>query len=240
MSKLHHPNIVIFLGACLRSPNIALVLEFLERGSMHDFLKSDYKIDFALLHKFAVDIARGMKYLHMRCSILQRDLKPRNLLIDQALNVKICDFGLSTKTIIDQDNSLTACGTPYWTAPEIVLGQDYGKKADVYSFAIILWELITREEPFEGKPGMEIAVQVARFKLRPKIPNFCPDSYRGLLEQCWHQEPSKRPDFSQILDRLLEIRKEQRGAKIMKCNAWSDAETTLKEETTRDPSAPAQ
>jgi serine/threonine protein kinase len=116
MTELHHPNIVIFMAACIDEPKKCLVLEYLANGNMSDFLQdASKKINLQLLHRFAVDIARGMKYLHRRCGLIQRDLKSRNLLIDDSFNVKLCDFGLSR--FIDSDDELTHAGTPYWTAP---------------------------------------------------------------------------------------------------------------------------
>lgn len=220
MSNLHHPNIVVFLGACLDMQNLALVLEFLERGSMHDFLKNEnQKIDMAMLHHFATDIARGMKYLHQRCSIIQRDLKPRNLLIDAAYNVKICDFGLSKHMSKKEDGEdMEAAGTPYWTAPEVILGETVNRKADVFSFAIILWELVTREEPYSGLPGIEVAIKVAQEGLRPRIPKFCPDGYASLIQVCWEHDPKKRPNFSEVLERLLEIKKQAQESGLTKSN----------------------
>ncbi|GBG24021.1 Protein kinase, putative [Hondaea fermentalgiana] len=226
MSKLHHPNIVIFYGACLSKDNLALVLEFLERGSMHDFLKNESeKVDFSMLHHFATDIARGMKYLHQRCSIIQRDLKPRNLLIDEAYNVKICDFGLS-KHMNVKEEGLTACGTPYWTAPEVILGEEYNNKADVFSYAIILWELITREEPYSGLPGLEVAIKVANEGLRPRIPKFCPEPIAALIEECWQHDSELRPSFGEILERLLEIKKSEAEQGLLKSSASPDLDAS--------------
>jgi serine/threonine protein kinase len=93
-------------------------------GSLHHFLKAEaqhgVRVTMPLIYRFALDIARGVGYLHRRCNVVQRDLKARNILVDQSLNAKVSDFGLS-RVIDDQVSAkLTACGTPAWTAPEIV------------------------------------------------------------------------------------------------------------------------
>ena len=151
---------------------------------MRSFLNKQKKmIKLQLLHRFATDTARGMKYLHSRVGIVQRDLKSQNLLIDGDNNVKVGDFGLSRK--VDTTNNMTACGTPYWTAPEVVRGEIYDQRADVYSFAIILWELITLSEPYKGRDPLEIAFAVADEGLRPKIPFVCPEEYSKLMQDCW-------------------------------------------------------
>ncbi len=218
MSKLHHPNIVMFIGACLNPKNLALVLEFLPRGTLHDFLLNrKNEVSLALLLRFATDVARGVKYLHTRCKIIQRDLKPLNVLLDEALNCKLCDFGLS-KSMLGEEG-MTACGTPYWSAPEIIRGDSYDFKADVYSFAIILCELISREEPYNNMPGMEIAVKVATQDLRPKIPSFCPENYRRLIQECWDPAPAMRPDFTEVLERLHAIKREHEAVAIVEASS---------------------
>ena len=127
------------------------------------------------------------------------------------MNVKICDFGLS-RFLKQRSSSLTFCGTPYWTAPEIILQEDYGGKADVYSFSIVLWQLITREEPYttersEERSEMETAMAVAMEHLRPKIPRYCPEEIQQLIIEGWSHDPEDRPDFQEILERLLAIKK---------------------------------
>ena len=151
MSTLRHPNVVMFLGACTKVPNLSMVLEFCDHGSLHDFLKREakhgIKITMSLIFRFALDVARGVYYLHRKCKVVQRDLKARNVLVDKSLNAKVADFGLS-RVLGETDASLTACGTPAWTAPEIIRniasGERYTEKVDVYSFGIIMWELVAR------------------------------------------------------------------------------------------------
>lgn len=210
LAKIHHPNIVIFMAASLREPGICLVLEYLPRGNLQEFLRNkanESSITLQLVLRFAVDISRGMKYLHHRLGVIQRDLKPCNLLIDESNNVKICDFGLS-RYLSNQRSSLTFCGTPYWTAPEVILQNNYNSKADIFSFSIVLWQLITREEPYEGRGEMETAMAVATEHLRPKIPRYCPEEIQQLILEGWSPDPSDRPDFEAILERLQAIKKQ--------------------------------
>ena len=93
MSTLRHPNVVMFLGACTKVPNLSMVLEYCDHGSLHDFLKRDakhgIKVTMSLVYRFALDIARGVYYLHRKCKVIQRDLKARNVLIDKSLNAKV-------------------------------------------------------------------------------------------------------------------------------------------------------
>ncbi len=203
----------MFMGACLQPPNVCLVLEHCVHGSLHEFLRSEtthsIRITMSLVYRFAVDIARGVKYLHNKQNIVQRDLKARNVLVDASLNAKVSDFGLSrVMTETGADGNLTACGTPAWTAPEIVRMEAYTDKVDVYSFGIILWELITRQEPYGGKRGVQIAYAAAEQGKRPEIPSYVPRNYSVLMQECWADRPADRPTFNQILKRLFAMKKE--------------------------------
>ncbi|CAK9033269.1 Glutamine synthetase leaf isozyme [Durusdinium trenchii] len=213
MSNLHHPNIVMFLGACINPVSkMCLVLEYCIYGSLHDFLSTrkaeNDPEDLVTLHRiirFGIDIARGVNYIHQKCNIIQRDLKARNVLVDVHLNAKVADFGLSR--LKDEDAGMTACGTPAWTAPEIVKLEQYDEKVDVYSFGIVMWELISREEPYQGQGGVQVAYMAVEQGLRPEIPPYCPELFAQLMVECWEENPDMRPDFGQILERLFAMMK---------------------------------
>uniref|UniRef100_A0A7S2WMG1 Protein kinase domain-containing protein n=1 Tax=Mucochytrium quahogii TaxID=96639 RepID=A0A7S2WMG1_9STRA len=213
MSELNHPNIVMFLGACIQPPSICLILEYCEEGNLMEFLQSakarDIQVSMHLILKMALDIARGIKYLHEKMQIIQRDIKGRNVLVDENLNAKIADFGLSRIRNTKDDQGLTACGTPAWTAPEVVRMEDYTEKVDVYSFGVVLWELIMRNEPYEGEGGIQIAYAAAEQGLRPPVPQFAPERYTGLMEECWADRPDDRPNFGEILGRLFQMMKDE-------------------------------
>ncbi|GBG32831.1 Protein kinase, putative [Hondaea fermentalgiana] len=212
MSELQHPNIVMFLGACIQPPHICLILEYCVHGNLVEFLQSareqDINITMHLILKIALDIARGIKYLHDKMKIIQRDIKGRNVLIDENLNGKISDFGLS-RIKNEDDAGLTACGTPAWTAPEVVRMEEYTEKVDVYSFAVVLWELITQSEPYEGEGGIQVAYAAAEQGLRPPIPKYTPPRYSRLMQECWADSPHDRPHFSDILERLFQMMKDE-------------------------------
>lgn len=127
-----------------------------------------------------------MHYIHQKKNLIQRDLKSRNVLIDQSLNAKIGDFGLSR--LNNEDTGMTACGTPAWTAPEVVAGDAYDEKVDVYSYAMVLWEMLALREPYGGLGGLEV-VYAAIEGQRPKIPPYCPKSLKNLIVRCWSAQP---------------------------------------------------
>ncbi len=220
MSNLHHPNIVMFLGAVITPVSkMCLVLEFCVYGSLHDFL-SKRKLNgdpenLVTLHRvirFAIDIARGVNYVHQKCNIIQRDLKARNVLVDVHLNAKVADFGLSR--LKETDGGMTACGTPAWTAPEIVKLEHYDEKVDTYSFGIVMWELMCREEPYEGSGGVQVAYLAVEQGLRPEVPRYCPPLFAQLMRECWEEDPYMRPDFGAILERLFAMMKSLEDALV--------------------------
>jgi serine/threonine protein kinase len=122
--------------------------------------------------------------------------------IHDLVSLQVSDFGLS-RMIEDQlSATMTVCGTPCWTAPEVLRNQKYSVKADVYSFGIVMWEVSTRMDPYQGVAPFQVVVQVATSHLRPGIPPYCPQPWIDLMIQCWSEVPEDRPTFGEIVERL--------------------------------------
>ncbi|KAL6078949.1 Dual specificity protein kinase [Balamuthia mandrillaris] len=218
MSRNYHPNILLYMGTCVKNDNLMIVMELLD-SDLHKLLHES-KVALSLFErvKMCKDVALGMNWLHMtEPTIIHRDLKTSNLLvekIDSRYKVKIADFGVALikgkeAKISEQDSPFL--GTILTTAPEILTGEGtYNEKTDVYSFGLILWEITTRQRLFpeflqSGSLSAFIAA-VCNSAYRPPIPNNCNSRLRVLIEQCWHSEPSLRPNFTYIneeLDRIL-------------------------------------
>ena len=178
---------------------------YCKQGTLKDHLfDARIEIDFARKLELALDTARGMAYLHkFRPAILHRDLKPENLLLGGDGRIKVADFGV-TKTVGSRMQH--GVGTPTWMAPEAILGQDYTLKADVYSFGIVLYEILVRQSAGEGMDPMHIVFEVVNNAHRPTIPSTCLNSpLVPLMQACWDTVPNNRPDFEDILDKLLAI-----------------------------------
>jgi hypothetical protein len=154
----------------------------------------------ALVRRVAEGAARGMNYLHCgKPAVLHRDLKSANVLLDESYIPKVCDFGLSR--LNNEENSMTGnCGTVQWMAPEILANQKYAEPADVYSYGIILWELLTRECPYEGMNSIQCAMAVLNRGAKPEIPVWCPTRFALLIARCIDKDPHNRPSFQEILD----------------------------------------
>lgn len=208
MRGLRHPNVLQFLGACTNPPDICIVMEYMPMGSLYKILHDeDIPLDREMIRKMMLDAAKGMNYLHKSDPvIIHRDLKSHNLLVDENWKVKVCDFGLSKILEAQSDfTTMTACGTPSWTAPEILRNEKYTEKADVYSFGIVLWECITREDPYDGMPPFQVVLAVGTKSMRPTIPPETPQKWAMFITECWAENQDTRPSFDQIMITLEEI-----------------------------------
>ncbi|PHU10717.1 hypothetical protein BC332_22577 [Capsicum chinense] len=216
MRKVRHKNVVQFIGACTRPPNLCIVTEYMSGGSVYDYLhkqKGSFKLPTLL--KVAIDVSKGMNYLHQN-NIIHRDLKAANLLMDENEVIKVADFGVAR--VKAQSGVMTAeTGTYRWMAPEVIEHKPYDHKADVFSFGVVLWELLTGKLPYEYLTPLQAAIGVVQKGLRPTIPKHTPPKLAELLQTCWQQDPTSRPDFSEIVDILQQIAKEVGHEKADRC-----------------------
>lgn len=155
-----------------------------------------------LVKHVATGAARAMAYLHSgKPPVLHRDLKSANILLDGSYTPKVCDFGLSR--LKAQEQSMTGnCGTVQWMAPEVLSDESYNEKADIFSYGIICWELLTRECPYDGMSAIQCAMAVLDRDYRPEIPKWCPPTLHALIRSCIKRDPMERPTFGQILQAL--------------------------------------
>lgn len=217
LSGLRHPNIVAFLAACTIPPDICIVEELAEGGSLHSKLHGTSgdenrcrPMPAGKVVQVAIDVARAMVYLHP--NIVHRDLKSQNVLLDADGRAKVCDFGIAKfkdRTFVSTVNG--QAGTPAYMAPELFDGLNATEKVDVYSFAILLWECLTGKVPWGHVPSpMQIIYYVGVLNQRPALPadGSVPADLERLIQDCWVVDPTKRPGFDSILERLQGMQKE--------------------------------
>ncbi|XP_074375948.1 serine/threonine/tyrosine-protein kinase HT1-like [Apium graveolens] len=207
MFRLQHPNVITFFAACKKAPVFCIITEYLAGGSLRAYLhqQEPYSLPINLVLKFAIDIARGMQYLHSQ-GVLHRDLKSENLLLGEDMCVKLADFGISC--LESQCGSAKGfTGTYRWMAPEMIKGKAQTKKVDVYSFGIVLWELLTALTPFDNMTPEQAAFAVCQKNARPPVPPACPFVLQHLINQCWASNPRERPDFNKIVTTLESFEK---------------------------------
>ncbi|PRQ15915.1 putative protein kinase TKL-CTR1-DRK-2 family [Rosa chinensis] len=209
MKRLRHPNVVLFMGAITRAPNLSIVTEFLPRGSLYRLLhRPNNQLDERRRLRMALDAARGMNYLH-NCTpvIVHRDLKSPNLLVDKNWVVKVCDFGLSRMKNSTFLSSRSTAGTAEWMAPEVLRNEPSDEKCDVYSYGVILWELSTMQQPWGGMNPMQVVGAVGFQHRRLDIPNDIDPAIADLIEKCWQTDPKLRPSFAEIMAILKPLQK---------------------------------
>ncbi|NP_996977.1 mitogen-activated protein kinase kinase kinase 12 [Danio rerio] len=197
LRKLKHPNIITFKGVCTQAPCYCILMEYCAQGQLYEVLRAGRKITPCLLVDWAMGIAGGMNYLHLH-KIIHRDLKSPNMLITHDDLVKISDFGTS-KELRDKSTKMSFAGTVAWMAPEVIRNEPVSEKVDIWSFGVVLWEMLTGEIPYKDVDSSAIIWGVGNNSLQLPLPDSCPDGFKILLRQCWNCKPRNRPSFRQIL-----------------------------------------
>ncbi|GBP96850.1 Mitogen-activated protein kinase kinase kinase 12 [Eumeta japonica] len=200
LHKLNHENIVQFKGVIIHPPVYCVVMEFCQYGPLYDFLHSGVSFTPKQILKWAKEIAYGMTYLHSH-KIIHRDLKSPN------------------REWNDVSAIMSFTGTVAWMAPEIIRHEPCSERVDVWSFGVVLWELLTQEAPYKNLEAHSIMWGVGTESLSLPIPSTIPESLQLLMNQCWNRIPRNRPPFKIIAahleiagNELCSIRPEQFGA----------------------------
>ncbi|XP_059438136.1 integrin-linked protein kinase 1 isoform X1 [Corylus avellana] len=238
LQRIRHPNVVQFLGAVTQSSPMMIVTEYLPKGDLSAFLKRKGALKAQTAVKFALDIARGMNYLHENKPepIIHRDLEPSNILRDDSGHLKVADFGVSKLLTVKEDRPLTCQDTSCrYVAPEVFSNKEYDTKVDVFSFALILQEMIEGHQPFQTQQEKEITKAYAakeRPPFRAPAKRYA-HGLRELIEECWSEKPAKRPTFRQIIRRLESIHNSfghTRHWKVAPLRCFQNLEAMLKKE----------
>lgn len=211
ISSLRHPNVVLYMGASIDRDNYYMITEYLPKGSLFDYIHRDKgKITEREQITIAYEIAVALKYLHSR-NIIHCDLKSSNILIDDNWKIKIGDFGLSR--FFNRDNpeeNRGRIGTPHWMAPEILKGEKYEHSADIFSFGMILWEILSLEIPYYGVNPYQVISLVADQRKIVQVPKEGHSTLRRLIEQCLEYEANRRPLLDDIVDTLERLKNQNK------------------------------
>ena len=218
MRQLHHPHIVQFLGTSIDAKTglVSLCFEFMHAGSLDQLFRRPDAVPISLGHaaEMALDVARGMAYLHGRspAPVIHRDLKPGNLMLTRARRLKIGDFGLS-KTMsvrnkmpqdLDQNFTMTGeTGSYRYMAPEVFRHEFYGPAVDVYAASMIFYQLFSFQQPFAGLNPVDAAKLASMEALRPTMQQgLMPKELARVVRAMWDPDDSARPDFLRVIEML--------------------------------------
>ncbi|XP_021752132.1 dual specificity protein kinase shkC-like [Chenopodium quinoa] len=228
LEKVRHPNIIQFVGAVTQNIPMMIVVELHPKGDLGCYLQKKGRLSPSKSLKFALDIARGMNYLH-ECKpdpVVHCELMPKNILLDSGGQLKVAGFGLVRLSKISADKFKLADprastrNASVYTAPELYKDEIFDKRVDAYSFAIILYEMIEGVHPFHPKPAEEAIQHMCLEGKRPpfkKLKNY-PTELKELIELCWSGVPTVRPSFAEIILRLDSV-----VANGCKQGWWKDA-----------------
>jgi|694.fasta_scaffold02929_24 serine/threonine protein kinase len=202
MRDLRHPNIVRAWGAIFFNDDYRIVMEFMPGGTLTNLLRNQKDLTWIYLYEIAKSIAEGLAFLHAN-DIVHCDFKPDNVLLDEEGNPKISDFGLARlKNIADSDYGTWQGGTYRYMAPEhMATPKKNSKEGDVFSFGVTVWEMCSRKAPWEGVIPFNLATRVVNGE-REQIESTYPKELTDLVEQCWDQDPAKRPKMKEAFSYL--------------------------------------
>lgn len=213
LSTLVHPAIITLYGACVETPHLALVMEFMSRGSLHDLLLESIQLSDDHKKSLIFDLLSALEYVHQR-KIAHRDIKSRNIVVCEDLSsCKLSDFGLALKDYCETSTSETSAatyhfvGTIKYSPPEVLNGNrmnlDGLMTADIYSMALTIVELLSEEEPFDGLNSNQIRKAVLAGE-RPSIDDV-PAILKGLITKCMG-EAKHRPSAFDFLNEYLKVK----------------------------------
>ncbi|XP_013776884.1 mitogen-activated protein kinase kinase kinase 9-like isoform X2 [Limulus polyphemus] len=209
---LNHSNIVTLKGVCLTNSNPCLVMEYACGGSLNRVLVAQ-KLPPRVIVNWALQIAKGMNYLHHEApiSLIHRDLKSNNVLLNEPIKwgnlenkvLKITDFGLARE--FNKTVAMSSAGTFAWMAPEAINSNKFSKASDVWSFGVLVWELLTGEVPYRGLETWSVIYGIGANKLKLPIPKTCPVPFKKLINDCHILDPHQRLTFPEIINQLKNI-----------------------------------
>ncbi|XP_046971837.1 atrial natriuretic peptide receptor 1 isoform X2 [Vanessa cardui] len=229
MKDLEHDHLARFYGACVDPPHCCLLTEYCPKGSLQDILENDtIKLDWMFKVSLMHDIVKGMHYLHSSDIRSHGALTSSNCVVDSRFVLKITDFGLNALRTSEKDNRAHSYWTRrLWTSPELLRLSDPPpegtQKADVYSFGIIMHEIVNRQGVFWLGPGIDLSPKeiidaIISSGLRPNTTytRSCEaDDAADLMRRCWAEEPTERPDFGHLKGAIRRLNKTQESSNIL-------------------------
>ncbi|KAE9460690.1 hypothetical protein C3L33_07473, partial [Rhododendron williamsianum] len=207
--------VALVLSSLMVALSLFVVVEYLPGGTLKKYLISNWrkKLAFKVVIQLALDLSRGLSYLHSK-KIVHRDVKSENMLLDSRRTLKIADFGVARVEAQNPRDMTGETGTLGYMAPEVLDGKPYNRKCDVYSFGICFWEIYCCDMPYPNLSFADVSSAVVKQNLRPEIPRCCPSSVANIMRKCWDANPEKRPEMDEVVKLLEAIDTSKGGGMI--------------------------
>jgi len=233
--NLSHPNVLSLYGANILGDYPLVVIPLMKNGNLINYIEGKEKLSLLKLIEILIGISSGMEYLHAK-DVVHGDLMARNILLDEHLQPHICDFGFSKcRAVVDHHSKLKRLDSLRWTANEVYRDFVYTKKSDVYSFAMLCYELFTwGAVPFQNLSERLLSEAVTAGK-RPEYPEGCPMAIWKLMERMWNGNPEARPDFSEITRYLYHFKTELKRQALQDKDGISEGRIPSNEEFNEPP-----
>ncbi|XP_016102412.1 dual specificity testis-specific protein kinase 2 isoform X2 [Sinocyclocheilus grahami] len=231
MNRLRHPNILRFVGVCVHEGHLHALTEYINGGNLEQLLNSDVFLSWSVRINLSLDIARGLEYLHSK-GIFHRDLTSKNCLVrweNRQCSAVVGDFGLAEKIPDHSEEaekpSLAVVGSPYWMAPEVLRGERYNEKVDVFAYGIILCEIIGRiqADPDFLPRTEDFGLDVEAFR---QMVGDCPPHFFNLTVVCCNMNPDSRPSFTEVVAELEKIVSDREKSECMEPEDQPSTNTT--------------
>ncbi|CAD8202206.1 unnamed protein product [Paramecium pentaurelia] len=200
LKVLKHRNIIKYYNSFVQNDQLCILMEFAENYDLQIYTKNNPS---NILNWFT-QLCQAVQYLH-QMNIVHKDIKMKNVFLTKDGIIKLGDFSISKK--LDASLNLTQLGTPYYLSPEICESKPYNTKSDIWGLGCLLYELCTKQKPFQGESLPEVFKNIILSET-PKLPEGFPEFYQDIINQCLQKNPQDRPDILQLLD-IPEIKKER-------------------------------
>ena len=202
LNYLRHPRTVLLMAATFKPPHFTVVSEYVNKGTLFDYLhRSREEISLDRKLRIIRQTCEVFLFYHLS-GIVHRDLKSMNILLDNNFEVKVCDFGLARFKSELNKGTMQFSGTPAYMAPELFRKQSYDEKVEVFAFGTLVWEILSRDVPYDALDPGDIRDKVVRGDLKLDLPLNSPRKLLSLIDMCRQMNPSERPSFQYISNYL--------------------------------------
>ena len=201
LKKANHPLIVSLFDVLEDGSNYYLVMEYLDKGSLLQFVNSHGPMSERHASEILGQLVCALDYLHNVLNVAHRDIKAENILLDANMNIRVIDFGLSKTNIAPHALLLTRCGSCAYAAPEVLTGRPYTAQADIWSLGVVIYAIMIGHVPFKGETEQKTVEQIV--KAEPTFPSYVSDEWADLIRRMLTKDPQARITIAELKEHRL-------------------------------------